>query len=76
MNDPNAVSTAMMVEVVVSIAIFTLNIHGNSLILLVVKYSKYFNCVTRHLIAHVAIADIVYGCSVVLRMVFRTGLLE
>ena len=69
-------STALMVQVTISAVIFIMNILGNSLILLVVKYSKYFSHVTCHLVAHVAVADIIFGCCVVLRMFFETGLLR
>ena len=69
-------STALMVEVVISTVILIMNIFGNSLILLVIKHSKYFKHVTCHLVAHVAVADIIFGCSVVLKMIITLGLLD
>ena len=73
MNDSDEVAIAIMV---VNVVIFTVNILGNSLILLVVRYSKYFSHVTRHLVVHVAVTDILFGCIIVLPMFFNTGLLK
>ena len=66
-------STTLMVEVVISTVILIMNIFGNSLILLVIKCSKYFKHVTCHLVAHVAVADIIFGCCVVLKMIVKLG---
>ena len=76
MSELDRISSARTVQMVISLTIFVINIFGNSLILLVVKYSKYFSNVSRHLVAHVAAADIWYGCSVVVRTLFNSGQLE
>ena len=72
----DSVLTTSIMQASLSAAMFTINIIGNSLILLAVQYSKYFSHVTRHLIAHVAVEDILFGCNVMLRTIFSSGHLQ
>ena len=72
----NVSDEVVIVIMVIRVVIFTVNILGNSLILLVVRYSKYFRHVTRHLVVHVAVTDILFGCIIVLHTVFNTGFLK
>ena len=53
--------------------IVAINLVGNSLILTVVRKSKHFSRVTRHLIGHVAVADITFGCSLIIHASFSFG---
>ena len=52
-----------IVQVVFRTLIFLLVIFGNVLILLAVRFSKVFTSVTRHLIGHIAIADLMFGVT-------------
>ena len=55
-------SALKITYVLIRAFIILASIFGNSLILSAVKYSKHFTRVTRHLIGHLAIADLLYGC--------------
>ena len=72
MSDSGEVATVITV---IRAAIFTVNILGNALILLVVRYSKYFSHLTRHLVVHVAVTGILFGCIIVMQIFFSTWLL-
>ena len=52
-----------MINLLVRMIIVLFNLAGNSLILAVVRRSQNFSRVTRHLIGHVAVADIGFGCT-------------
>ena len=55
-----------VVNMSVRMVVVAVNLVGNSLILAVVRKSQNFSFVTRHLIGHVAVADIMFGCSMVI----------
>ena len=55
-----------VVNMSVRMVVVAVNLVGNSLILAVVRKSQNFSLVTRHLIGHVAVADIIFGCSMVI----------
>ena len=52
------------VNLTIRIVIITATLVGNTLILVVLRKSENFSQVTRHLIGHVAVADILFGCFV------------
>ena len=51
------------VSAIFQVVFFLLVIFGSVLILLAVKFSKVFTSVTRHLIGHIAIADLMFGVT-------------
>ena len=63
MTESNSGLGYTVVNMTVRMIIIAVNLVGNSFILAVLRKSQNFSCVTRHLIGHVAIADIVFGCS-------------
>ena len=69
-------SEPTIAQVATAVTVFIINILGNTIILLVVKYSKYVSHVTRHLIAHVAVADIIFGCAYVIHSVLLQAIYD
>ena len=63
MTESNSEQGYTVVNMTVRMMLIAVNLVGNSLILAVMQKSRNFSCVTRHLIGHVAVADIVFGCS-------------
>ena len=63
MTESNPVAGYFVINMTVRMLIITATLVGNSLILVVLRKSKNFSQVTRHLIGHVAVADILFGCS-------------
>ena len=70
MTESNSEPGYTVVNMTIRIMTIAVNFVGNSIILAVVRKSQNFSRVTRHLIGHVAIADIVFGCS----LMFHTSL--
>ena len=62
-----------VVNMTVRLIIVAVNLVGNSLILAVVRKTQHFSRVTRHVIGHVAIADIVFGCSMIFQAFLTLG---
>ena len=60
-----------VVAMIVRVMIIAVSLVGNTFILAVLRKSQNFSRVTRHLIGHVAIADVAYACS----MTFHTSLI-
>ena len=55
------ISIALVFQLLFLVAIVLSVIFGNALILLAVRFSKVFTDVTRHLIGHIAVADMLFG---------------
>ena len=64
MTEPTSEPGYTVVNMTVRVMIIVVSLVGNCLILAAVRKSQHFSRVTRHLIGHVAIADIVFVCSV------------
>ena len=62
-----------VVNMTVRMVVVAVNLVGNSLILVVLKTSQNFSQVTRHLIGHVAVADIGFGCSMTIHAFLILG---
>jgi hypothetical protein len=63
MTPEDAVADVEMVTLVPRLMVSVFNLAGNLLILEVIRKSRNFSQVTRHLIAHLACADILYGTA-------------
>ena len=76
MTESNSELGYIMINMTVRMMIIAVNLVGNSLILAVVRKSQNFSRVTRHLIGHVAVADIAFGCSMMFQASLTLGKVE
>ena len=66
-------SVSDIISMVMRAAFVAFNIFGNSLILTAVTQSKVFNRLTRHLIGHLAFADLVFGITMAIHAILFYG---
>ena len=63
MTESNPEPGYTVVNLTIRIVVIALTLVGNSLVLVTLRKSENFSQVTRHLIGHVAVADILFGVS-------------
>ena len=73
MSSQDTPSVSPIINLALRGAVVVFNIFGNSLILVAVTRSKVFNRLTRHLISHVALADLVFGVAVGMHSILLYG---